>query len=710
MLERKIFKNSNLIIVYTIISIILTGFFIGYENMKFSSTEWLFIGNDMSAHQTGWFFFKNDVWRFPIGSNPNFGDQIGNSIVYSDSIPLLAIIFKFFKFFTSDKFQYFGLWFLVCFFLQGILSFKLIDKLTNDKILSILSSIFFLFFPIFIYRLTWHPALFAHWIFFITIFLILYDGKNNNRSWIILLLITSLIHFYFTIINLIIYNFIKFNHLVRKKISFNKYLSEIFISHISLILLMYIVGYFEVRVVDTIALGFGVYKLNLLSFFDSTISTIGLSWSRILPDIFLQRGEEIEGFNFFGLGGLILLSVSIFILITDQKLRSLLLPKFFGKGIWFILLLIFFLSLSNKISAGQLNLVNIPLNDLLYGALSIVRSSGRLFWIISYLIIIFAICLFAKKFQKKSKYIFTIILMAHIADVSASFSFFNKRLDNNQQTLKDNFWFNEKLKGYKNLMTTNPVNYNKHFDKFAYFIENNKIEKTNLVKLARLDRSKAAKNRYELINKFTEKNLDNNTFYIIDGVGHLLTLKEIFKDDDVGFFIKDNIWVMTDGQKNLMTQNDKYELNNTLLQKINFDKKVEIINEKEKFLGLGWSHNFDNNGAWSEGKRSNLIFNLVDTKNEVYFEFEAAPFLNKKNKKLEFEIFVNGNFNNNITFNYENNMENKKKVKFKIKSENLKKDVLNIEFKNKNPVSPLELLLSPDSRELGFLLYNFKIS
>ena len=146
MLERKIFKNSNLIIVYTIISIILTGFFIGYENMKFSCTEWLFIGNDMSAHQTGWFFFKNDVWRFPIGSNPNFGDQIGNSIVYSDSIPLLAIIFKFFKFFTSDKFQYFGLWFLVCFFLQGILSFKLIDKLTNDKILSILSSIFFLFF------------------------------------------------------------------------------------------------------------------------------------------------------------------------------------------------------------------------------------------------------------------------------------------------------------------------------------------------------------------------------------------------------------------------------------------------------------------------------------------------------------------------------------------------------------------------------------
>ena len=95
-------------------------------------------------------------------------------------------------------------------------------------------------------------------------------------------------------------------------------------------------------------------------------------------------------------------------------------------------------------------------------------------------------------------------------------------------------------------MTTNPVNYNKHFDKFAYFIENNKIEKTNLVKLARLDRSKAAKNRYELINKFIGENLDNNTFYIIDGVG-TFTLKEIFKDDDVTLY-KDNI-CDDDGQK-----------------------------------------------------------------------------------------------------------------------------------------------------------------
>ena len=46
---------------------------------------------------------------------------------------------------------------------------------------------------------------------------------------------------------------------------------------------MYIVGYFEVRVVDTLAVGFGIYKLNLLSIFDPVISPTKISWSWVLP-------------------------------------------------------------------------------------------------------------------------------------------------------------------------------------------------------------------------------------------------------------------------------------------------------------------------------------------------------------------------------------------------------------------------------------------
>ena len=50
--------------------------------------------DDLAAHFMGWQFYRNGPFTNPIGLNPLYGLEISNSIVYSDSIPLLAIIFK----------------------------------------------------------------------------------------------------------------------------------------------------------------------------------------------------------------------------------------------------------------------------------------------------------------------------------------------------------------------------------------------------------------------------------------------------------------------------------------------------------------------------------------------------------------------------------------------------------------------------------------
>ena len=52
-----------------------------------------------------------------------------------------------------------------------------------------------------------HPALFGQWTLIITIYLILDKNENKEKLWVTLILFTSLIHFYFTVINLIVYNF-----------------------------------------------------------------------------------------------------------------------------------------------------------------------------------------------------------------------------------------------------------------------------------------------------------------------------------------------------------------------------------------------------------------------------------------------------------------------------------------------------------------------
>ena len=57
-LESKKLSKYYLILFFLFFSITLTALFIGFENLDFNEYAWLFTGNDMSAHQIGWYFLK----------------------------------------------------------------------------------------------------------------------------------------------------------------------------------------------------------------------------------------------------------------------------------------------------------------------------------------------------------------------------------------------------------------------------------------------------------------------------------------------------------------------------------------------------------------------------------------------------------------------------------------------------------------------------
>ena len=71
------------------------------------------------------------ILAFPIRKNPNYGLEISNSI-FTDNIPLFAILFKILKPIIYENFQYISLWIFLCFFFQIFISFKLIEKITKD--------------------------------------------------------------------------------------------------------------------------------------------------------------------------------------------------------------------------------------------------------------------------------------------------------------------------------------------------------------------------------------------------------------------------------------------------------------------------------------------------------------------------------------------------------------------------------------------------
>ena len=702
--------NNKINFLFLFISFLCLIAIVGKDNLSFTSINWLHDSDESSYNQLGWYFFKNDIWRFPLGSNPNFGDGIGNSIVYTDSVPFLALIFKSIKLFIPNNFQYFSFWYFICFYFQLFFSYSILKSFTNSVLYSFIGSLFFLISPIFVDRVDYHVGLSGQWLLLFALYLGLTQRvKDNKISWVFLVSLSSLVHFYFSAMILVIYFFLRvFNFYFEKERFFNL-LKDFLIITLFLFLTLYLSGYFEIRMADSLGIGFGDYKLNLLSIFDPGIAYKNISWSWFLPDIKLSTGEEIEGFNYLGLGQIMMILLSL-VLFLNKKYKTNIFSIKKNRNInIFIFISLFFTlwALSNKISFGSYTILEIPIHKYIFGIMSIIKSTGRLFWIVNYFLLALSIIIIFKCFKEKNSLIIIISLfLLQVADVSAGLKDrigLHNKVKNEGVFLKDHIWDNL-FKENKILNTTYPISWSGLFGSFSYAMEKNNIQKTNLITVARINRAAVAKVRYFLYDNFRKKNLATNTIYAIDGLGHLRHLKHIYKDENVGFLYRDGIWIMVPKEKEMMTSKDikAFEEIKPKLLKINQKKKL-YFKDQDNYYGLGWSHNSNKPGIWSEGKISTLLLRTENNLEDLKLEIFTEPYLTKKNKVLEFDIYVNDIFNKKAQ------LKNNKKIEIIIKKEIIKNDLLKIDFNFKNPVSPYEVLESPDSRQLGMLVTDINI-
>ena len=73
-------NKDKSIIYYVILGIFCSYFILGNNFFSFTNTSWL-NSIDMAQDIVSWKYFKNDIWRFPIGMNPNYGIDIGNDVL-----------------------------------------------------------------------------------------------------------------------------------------------------------------------------------------------------------------------------------------------------------------------------------------------------------------------------------------------------------------------------------------------------------------------------------------------------------------------------------------------------------------------------------------------------------------------------------------------------------------------------------------------------
>ena len=695
-------------IFYLSVSLILVVYILGFNNLSPNNLDWLMSG-DRLGELIGWLNFKNANWNFPLG-NYSQGELGENSVVFNGTVPLLAIIFKL-LFKESNNFQYFSFWILLCVFLQGFISYLIIYKLTNKNFYSIIGSFFFIISPIFIHRIGIHISLVGQWIILLYFLNYLFYNKYFHHNNVIIIILSAGIHFYFTAILLLtdFFLYLYWFFFKRKKFFFIKNLiTKIF----CLFVFMYCLGYFAFPPQNVLGGGFGTFKMNLLSLIDPGVATMGkkIVWSNFISDIPNNYGEQ-EGFNYFGLGFIFILTVSIFYFFKTFKTLD-----FENIKIYFLLLIIItIISLSNNIGFMDRNIISIQLNNFILAPFSIIRASGRFFWIVNYFLLIFSLIMIFKNFPKKRNIFILVIFLIQFFDISAGLQEYKNGIyfKNNKKLLNNKFW--KKIeKNFETVSSTYLINPSPEFYALSGLLINTNL-KSELIVSARYDRKKFVNLRYKNYDKLYNAEIEKKIF-VISGLSHLNYLSKIYENNqNIKFHKINNEWIIYDSRNinfpsNVLIKKEHVKskkINLNINYKINFLKSFEAIS----FLGLGWSSYKNSSEPWTDGNNASLIFDLSDLDDiddYYYLDINFKNKFNNINEYIDLEVVSNGYYKNqNYKFRYKENKS--KEISIKINKSLLKDNILILNFKiNGNIKTDFNNLTGIDQRKIGLMINNIR--
>jgi hypothetical protein len=140
-------------------------------------------------------------------------------------------------------------------------------------------------------------------------------------------------------------------------------------------------GFFPLRP-SMLDWGYGVFRMNLLSLVnpDGGMGPEPWTWSSVLPTL-PHAGGDYEGFAYGGLGVLLAIALAAPLLWTERR-------AYWGRRVWPLALtavLLTLFAISPNVAIGDRGLA-VPVPDVLMRLAGAMRSSGRFFWPVYYLL------------------------------------------------------------------------------------------------------------------------------------------------------------------------------------------------------------------------------------------------------------------------------------------------------------------------------------
>lgn len=476
-----------------------------------TNIAWLQVG-ERPVFYMGWAFSRNADWTIPLGMLPSYGLELQNSIVYNDSIPLLATFFKIFRKILPEPFQYFGLWILLCFILQAYFGWKIVSLFIKNNWERLFATILLVISPPMLYRMDAHLGLGGHFFLLAALYLALCpDMKKQLTRWSVLLVIAVLCHFYLFFMALLFWAASAATRVWLKKTNIKSIIIETACIFVLVIFFAWLVGYFTVSDGVTGNSSYGFYRANLVTFFNPQ------KWSFIIPEITIGWGDY-EGFSYYGLGIILLFFMSLPFVFTRFKEYKNIVTKY-----WILLsiaIVSFFFGLSNTISFSTWDIIQYKLPESVIHLSSILRMSGRFVWPLFYISIIFYLYSVVKYYKENIVILFLLIAcFFQFLDTRALWmhSKYTYRMPPSKTwdiVMKHAFWEQaaQKYSKMRGIFVFRDLTY---WADIGYFALTHHLG-TDMTITARTDMKRFEKQNNETLNRFDTGHYESDTFYIFD--------------------------------------------------------------------------------------------------------------------------------------------------------------------------------------------------
>ena len=474
-------------------------------------TNIAWIRGDAAAGYLGWAFYRSTGWSLPVGLNFDYGLELGSSIVYSDSVPLFAVLFKILDPVLPAAFQYFGIWILLCLVGMAHAAWLLLGLRTHDVVLRSLGTAFFVLSPVMLWRLhpaVMHVSLVAQFLLVLSLWLVFKQkSKAHWQLWALLAVVATAIHAYF----LPAIFLALFADLADRYRSGEAQVPEIaraaVTSVVATLVTAWLLGYTAVDGAVS-AWGYGYFQIAPLTLVDPDHDNYG-SWSRVLPDIADTVGRH-EGFGYLGLG---LLALSLVAVVLARHHRDSILSRARQHRFFILVAIILTLFATTHVIVLGDRTLTVPVPSQFVDVAQTFRASARMFWLPYYMIVFAIFAITIKGLGKRVGMIaLSLALVVQVIDTSHGWQPIRSALTIEPSpqwvsTLQDDFW-DQAAKRYARVVALPPRNVPPNWQSISQFAVEHGMS-TDLVYVARYSQRRLA-----AIQELRQSELNNGQYQV----------------------------------------------------------------------------------------------------------------------------------------------------------------------------------------------------